>query len=159
MKSTRTQLLVVAVAVITAGGVFVLRGPPPSWDIHVAAGAGNVDQMRRALDWGWSADLRDYAHDYRYNMTLLHWAAFQGAEQAVECLIGRGADVNAEDDGGGTALHHAVSVGRKDIAEILVAHGADIQARDENGKTPLKRAMDYGNQDVADLLRQHGAVE
>ena len=57
-------------------------------------------------------------------MGLLIVAAFLGRTGAVQILLERGADVNAEDKGGRTALSLAKSFGRSNIVEMLVNAGA-----------------------------------
>jgi len=47
----------------------------------------------------------------------------------VKFLLQQGADVNARNDGGGTALHGASFLGRSKSAQLLIENGVDIKAR------------------------------
>ncbi|KAJ1468291.1 ankyrin repeat-containing domain protein, partial [Baffinella frigidus] len=53
-------------------------------------------------------------------------------------------DLNAIDEGGGTALHNAVDEDRDDLVSILLKAGADIEAKDCLGDTPYLRLLTAG---------------
>ena len=57
----------------------------------------------------------------------------------------RGANVNAQDDEGGSPLHHTTR--RSTVTGLLLDNGANINATDNNGRTPLHRALKYRNID------------
>lgn len=82
------------------------------------------------------------------NKTVLMYAVWVGNEEAVEFLIGKGADVNAADAGGATALHLAIWKDRTNMALYLMKHGASIRALSTDGMTPM---------DIA-ALRQNAKV-
>ena len=77
-------------------------------------------------------------------------------KEITELLIDAGADVNAENEAGGTPLHYAASWGGKDIVELLIAASADVNAKRDDGKTPLDLAESNEHKESADLLRKHG---
>ncbi|CAM1510621.1 Fc.00g009560.m01.CDS01 [Cosmosporella sp. VM-42] len=58
----------------------------------------------------------------------LHFATSCGQGDAVEALLGAGADVNARRRNGGTPLREALWLGFDDIAITLVRHGGDLEA-------------------------------
>ena len=51
-------------------------------------------------------------------------SSMTGRTSAVEILLRKGADVEAEDNNGDTALKYAVKFGHERVAEMLRAHGA-----------------------------------
>lgn len=87
----------------------------------------------------------------------LHQAAEAGDLAQVKTLIGRGADVNAEDEKGYTALNYAAARGRREVAELLIGAGADINASDANGSTALSSAILRDDLDMVRLLVDKGA--
>lgn len=89
---------------------------------------------------------------------LLHDAILQSANDAVELLIARGADVNRADPHvGWTALHHAASLGDATLSRLLIANGARVDSVDQRGRTPAHVAAENADPDVLELLLQHGA--
>jgi ankyrin repeat protein len=88
----------------------------------------------------------------------LHRAAWNGDLGQVQRLIVRGALVNAEDTGGGTALHEAALQGHKDVAEVLVCCGARMDSMDNRGRTPVMVAMERDHRAVVEYFVRAGAV-
>ena len=84
-----------------------------------AAGQGDVAAVRRLLDNGAKATAADY--DKR---TALHLACSEGLQEVAEILIGRGADVNAEDRWGGTPLAEALRNNNPALVKFLQSKGA-----------------------------------
>lgn len=69
-------------------------------------------------------------------------AAEKGDISTVRQLLVSGYDVNARDEGGGTALHAAAFRGDVEMIGLLIAKGADISVADRDGDTPLDFAKD-----------------
>jgi len=96
----------------------------------------------------------------------------RNALEAVQLLVGLGADVNAVGENGYTALHGAAYVGADAIVRFLVERGARTEAMDNFGQTPLSIAegqvttgivefskKPWGtHRSTADLLLDLGAV-
>ena len=76
-------------------------------------------------------------------MTALHFAARQGALDAVAALVeSPRLDVDQADPDGVTALTYATVNGHYDVAAFLLAHGADPNAVDFYGRGVLYAAID-----------------
>ena len=76
-------------------------------------------------------------------MTVLHYAARQGALEAVKALVaGPGIDINQTDPDGATALLYATFNGHYDTAALLLAKGANPNLADQYGRTLLYAAID-----------------
>ena len=58
----------------------------------------------------------------------MHYAASQGCEKIVKCLIENGATLNVKNKGGCTPLNLAIANKHKQIVEYLVEHGAKIDS-------------------------------
>ena len=140
----KSQLIAIVAAVLVVGC-------GPSVDIHQAAGEGNIEAVKQAIDDG--ADVNAKTDD---GGTPLHYAADGGHMEVAELLIAKGADVNADDEW--TPLHFAAHWGHKEIAELLINKGANVNAKGSKHKeTPLYTAVRAGHREVAELLIDKGA--
>ena len=138
---------VVAIAIVLGSGL-VRAGP-----LHDAAGAGNVEEVRRLIVEG--ADVN--APDPAVGMPL-HAAASKRQLEVTELLISEGATIDAP--AGilrGTPLHTAALVGGLDVATLLLANGADVNAEDAYRNTPLHVAAERGHNAIVELLIRSGA--
>jgi peptidoglycan/LPS O-acetylase OafA/YrhL len=110
-------------------------------NIWTAANAGDLAAIKRYLESGVAVDTLDLKH----GGTPLMWAAATGRAEAMELLIGRGANVNATDPEGGTALHAAAFLGYEKAVDVLIRSGAKVNAAKKRGETPLDVAsLDEG---------------
>ena len=89
----------------------------------------------------------------------LHIAADNGNIQAVQLLVGCGADVNAVNRSNQTPLLAAASSNRdcSELCSILLEHKAKIDAVDEDGNQPLHLACKQRHAATGNLLLSHGA--
>ena len=114
------------------------------------------------------------------NRTLL----VEGQVDAVQWLIEHGANVNTQQNNGGTSsqavfgmlrqhsrivsptttqdhggspLHLASAHNHFKTMQLLIQHGADVNARDNGNSTPLHLASRWGVVESVQLLVQHGA--
>ena len=74
--------------------------------------------------------------------TPLHWACYQGAEEAIYYLLAWIKKINLQDTNGKTALHQAVEQANRfsnyrAFKEMLIK-GSSRDLKDNNGKTPLQ---------------------
>jgi ankyrin repeat protein len=77
--------------------------------------------------------------------------------EAINALIGAGADLEARDGTGWTPLHQAASRGHTEIAKALIQAGADLEAKNKLGRTPLHIAAYWGRTEAVKALIQAGA--
>lgn len=83
----------------------------------------------------------------------LHVAVLNGHANIAQFLLGRGANVNHQNEYG-TALHVA-KCGK--VAEILLAYGADVDAKNADGYTPLQLNIIRHNTEMFNVLLTAGA--
>jgi ankyrin repeat protein len=113
------HLLLKTIAVV----VLVGCGPSvPDISMYDAAEVGNIDAVKQHLAAGTDVNARD-----KDGWTPLHPASYEGHQEIVELLIGKGADVNAKVEFGPlqgmTALDSANNSGRTEIVSLLRKHG------------------------------------
>ena len=80
----------------------------------------------------------------------LLWATRNGHADVMEFLLQHGADVHAHDE---MALLQLYAF-RAELVHVLLQHGADVHAKDD---AALRWASSHGRADTAQLLLQHGA--
>jgi len=79
-------------------------------------------------------------------------------EEKMQCLIGLGIDINAQNRNDKTILMSAVEKRRpKEILEFLLENGADFEKRDNSNMTAYTIARVIDNPDAALLLEKAGA--
>ena len=89
--------------------------------------------------------------------TPLILAVYNEQPAAVDFLLSKGADPNAQDGAGNTALMGVCFKGYKEIAQKLLEGGADVHTRNVNGATALTFAATFGHLEIAEWLLQKGA--
>lgn len=86
-----------------------------------AAKKGDVAELKKLLDQGVNVDSKN-----KYGVTALGFACSKGQLDAVQLLIERGADVNAEDTFyHATPISWAIENGHNDIVKFLLQKGAN----------------------------------
>ncbi|XP_076179940.1 uncharacterized protein LOC143153061 isoform X6 [Ptiloglossa arizonensis] len=90
--------------------------------------------------------------------TPIHCACTEEHLEAVEILIGLGANVDAQDNEGNTPLHVATRTRHTAIAQLLLKTGANTELTDQMGFTPLHVAASQGCKGILDSMIQHGAA-
>ena len=83
-------------------------------------------------------------------------AAWNNQVDRARALIGRGADVNAQDETQQSAYLIATSEGYLDLLNLTLAHGADVGAKDSWNGTGLIRAAERGHALAVGRLLQAG---
>ncbi len=113
------HLLLTTIAAVLLVGC----GPSvPDISMYDAAEVGNIDAVKQHLAAGTDVNARD-----KDGWTPLHPASYEGHQEIVELLIGKGADVNAKVELGPlqgiTPLDSANNRGRTEIVSLLRKHG------------------------------------
>ncbi|KAL2168041.1 hypothetical protein VTG60DRAFT_517 [Thermothelomyces hinnuleus] len=117
-----------------------------------ASGCGLAGNVRVLVEQGANLEARDFM-----NQTALQKAAATGSVDAVEALIGAGADVNAQSLNW-TTLMSAVFGGNLEVVRRLVEGGADFAVQTPWGETALTIALYNGQEAIASYLIDQGAV-
>jgi hypothetical protein len=84
-------------------------------------------------------------------------ASSKGDADAMEMLLGKGADIEGKNNQGVTPLMEAVGASKTAAAKLLLSKGAAIEAKDNNGRTALVHAVLGQDPDVVKLLLDQGA--
>ncbi|GAM24132.1 hypothetical protein SAMD00019534_073070, partial [Acytostelium subglobosum LB1] len=109
------------------------------YDLLRSVGNNDIKKLREMIDTGVDVNLCEYGK----GTTPLHIAAARGHRQAMELLVFRGADVNAQDNRGITPLHSLVT-NRYDVMALwLIRHGANIHMQDTNGYSSYDMAHSW----------------
>ncbi|MEQ1567547.1 MAG: ankyrin repeat domain-containing protein [Myxococcota bacterium] len=118
--------------------------------LHLAAFAGDLHGVRRALASGTPVDARS---DGSTGATALHCAVAAGCVEAVDVLLAAGARVGARDGAGYTPLLLAAERGDAPLVKRLLRAGADPH-HEIGDVSPLTAARRGRHQRVVGLLRQ-----
>ena len=125
--------------------------------VFEAAAFGLVDRLGALLNYDENLVHSRSADDF----TALHLAAFFDQPEAVDLLLDRGADPEAEATNSFVSavrpLHSAAAAGSFECCELLLKTGADVDARQADGFTALMAAAQSGNTQLANLLLTNGA--
>jgi len=116
------------------------------------AANGNTEAVLRLLD----VDKVNVNTIGRYGSALIA-AAYQGHQEMVTLLLGRGAHVNITGGDYGSALGAAASRGHQEIVSLLLDHGADVNITGGEYSTALTAAASCGYDDIVSLLILRGA--
>ena len=116
--------------------------------VSIAAFKGNLSYVKLLVDAGADVNL--------YGWSPLIYAAYNGHAQIVDCLLKRGARIDATTENGSSALFFAARFGHIEVVELLLKNKADPMIANENGDTAVDWALKSENTDIADLLRAAG---
>lgn len=126
--------------------------------LHIAAERGSAEWVRVLLEYG--ADVK--VRTQQRQDTALHLATCQGSfevfSEKLQLLLGRGADVNAQNADGDTTLHLAIArFGTVSAIETLLAAGASTELKGRKGHTPLLYAIYLAQEAKATMLLESHA--
>ena len=80
----------------------------------------------------------------------LHWACINGHLECAKALLGAGADINKQTNGGRTPLMLAAINGKIEVVRELLKRGAKKELKSKNGNTAYDKAS---NEEIKALLR------
>jgi ankyrin repeat protein len=123
---------------MSEAGVLVaaMRAQSSTASLLAAVRHGDVDQVRRLLGAGASADAAE-----EDGFSALMSAAAQGRADIVDALLEKHAAADAKQDDGRTALMYAARRGADDVvASLLKVEGLEINAISRDGNTALIEA-------------------
>ena len=92
------------------------------------------------------------SHD-ESGFTPLQKAVGENNPELVRYLLKRGADIDDDCKGQGTALHTSCAYGLIECTNILLNAGADTTIKADDGKLPIDYAEMYGHTVVAKLVK------
>lgn len=110
---------------------------------------GNVELLEKLLE--------GTCTEFDKSMQVWRLVATNGHPKVVSVLLGRGFDVDAQDDTGNTALMSAVCAGNAEMVEALLKTGADAEVMDKKDKTALMHAVIQGDSGIVKILTEGGA--
>ena len=122
---------------IDAGGIHAVDAPEAGGRsaLMAAAAAGEQASVKRLLELGADADLRD-----ANGASALHYCADKGSVPCARLLLEGGleggGDLAAVDAHGNTPLHAAGRRGHSSLFAALVEAGADAEAVNDRGRPP-----------------------
>ncbi len=85
--------------------------------------------------------------------TVFHYVVVEDRDIGrAEKLLEWGAEINTQDNFGGSPLYHAVMLGDLELVKWLVAHRASLETKTENGDTALSVATENDRAEIFDFL-------
>jgi hypothetical protein len=111
------------------------------------------DDIEKTILHGNERGLASSGHGF----TTLHLLALNDLGQYIKVLLGKGAKINAIDQGHCTSLHISSWSGYHATTKLLIESGADIKAKTKDHRTSLHFACQEGHHETAQLLVRNGA--
>ena len=101
----------------------------------------------------------DVNHADKNGMTALHREAKKGDPDAMQVLIGAGANIKARNKSGRSPLLVAGALGKLNVVKMLVEAGAGVRATDNEGDTCFILAACFGHTEIVRYLAGLPEVE
>ena len=95
--------------------------------------------------------------DGKWKSVVANQESYEGRQEFISFLVGRGAEVNSRNNKGETPLHILVTYMSEKLLVLFLKLGADVNAKDNQGQTPLHRAVLFSRSDLVPHLVKHGA--
>jgi len=120
----------------------------------------DLDHVKKLLHEGANVNDRDDVD----NTPLIHACKYLGglesiSENIIELLLEAHAEVNAQNDSGGTALLIAAELKRDGICSLLLKNNANVNLYTKNGHTALTAAAQWGTEFTCQELLKAGASQ
>ncbi|HZS45641.1 MAG TPA: ankyrin repeat domain-containing protein [Blastocatellia bacterium] len=120
--------------------------------IHAAVSSGDLFRVRKIIE----ANPKMAKAKDDYSRTPLHIAAEKGNLAIADYLLGKGADIDAQDNALNTPLFSALLGSQPEMVSFLLAKGADFRLQSGTGSI-LRVAALIGDVDVVRMLINKGA--
>ena len=118
--------------------------------LHVAAGLGDIKQVKKLLNNGYSINVKD-----AFGATPLLVAMVSGKEDIVEFLLSENANPHISAKDGYNLMHGAAFSGKRSLVQKALSYNLDINSRyGPDGITPVDVAEETG--DALPFLRSLG---
>jgi hypothetical protein len=130
------------------------RGGRHETPMHAAADAGHANIISLLIEHGADMEARSTSIN---GGTPLDLAARGRRLEVGQCLLDRGANINARNRRLRTPLIYAVLVRHVEFVRMLLERGATIDAQSISGTTALSHAAARGDTQAVRLLLEHGA--
>lgn len=114
-----------------------------------AAGDGNIGQVNELLQHGANVNYKLFDA----GTTPLIAAASRGHIDVAEILLAAGAQINATDDGVGTALYWAAFEGRVRMVKLLLSRGGKLNCQFDSAAYLLQIIRKRGYREVEELVQ------
>ena len=128
--------------------MFQPKGKEGKGDIWTAAKNGDVGRLKQLTDFGANVNSQNLLS----GITPLSMAALNDKTEAIEFLLGKGANINTQNRDGGTALHGAAFLGHIETVNLLLSKEADPNIRNKKGETPLDNSSDEWNDGLRGIV-------
>lgn len=148
MNKTSIGLIALAAALLLTGCASASNKTTLNKMLNQAAQAGDTARVQQMLDQG--ADVNKEVPPYSF--TPLMCAAWYGNANVVELLLGKGVNINAQNQMGWTALMQAAFAGRTECVKVLLAHNASLEVKNDHGQTASDLARAGGQPKTAALI-------
>lgn len=124
-----------------------------------AAIDGNTEKIKDLVNEKFPPNLNIRYGDFKQTplMWALQYERIEAAEVLAKSLINAAADLDAKDEGKGTALMYAASSGYTKIVNLLIDAGADINAKNLSERTALSMAATGRHDTIVKILINAGA--
>ena len=118
--------------------------------LHVAAGLGDIKQVKKLLNNGYSINVKD-----AFGATPLLVAMVSGKEDIVEFLLSENANPHISAKDGYNLMHGAAFSGKRSLVQKALSYNLDVNSRyGPDGITPVDVAEETG--DALPFLRSLG---
>ena len=131
--------------------------------LHSACYFGRLETARELLHHGANPDAENIRGETPLHLVSRgQYGAQEVGVGVVQLLLGRTANVNAQDKCCMTPLHLACYYGRLEIARALLCHGAGANSKNKLGQSPLHLVLESNRSDldylgIVHLLLEHRA--
>ncbi|XP_046563593.1 putative ankyrin repeat protein RF_0381 [Haliotis rubra] len=131
-----------------------IRAMTANTNLHAECREGNLNNVRKLLTTN-TANVNKMG---LYGWTPLLASAWSGDTDVLDCIMYKGGDVSAVDDGGDNVLHVACNGGHDHMVKYIISlNVVDVNCRGQHGRTPVMVAALGGHRRMMTSLLNEGA--